>query len=538
MALADGGDAAPGGAVMRREVTPYVGGGPAPVATAPQQMAARVMASRAAQLAAEKEAAEAAEAEKSFWAHAGDIAYSALDDTVEPLRMATDLGRAAWFGIKSLFGATPDTEPEWRSNFAKGLPKPGNDEAVEKYSESSPVSEVLRVGWRFPGTRFLVEGYCQTTRYLDAEGTARKRTEVMAWVLSLCCDLRLSQAKTLSELVAATLGVGRMSLSAIGRCLPGETTAKSRIQRVWRFTSNRRVLVSDAMRGVIRCLLRGPRKKPLLVAFDWTEIRNFHTLMAAAVMKGRAVPLVWASYPEWVLHKSQNNLEEGLLRLLKDMLPKDLPVTLLADRGFGRTELARTCQLLGFHYVVRVKADVWVASREFHGKLLDYPVKKGVCRLLKNVAFRKERPVQQHVVVRWKPGLPRRRDEPWFLMTDLEQSPKKLSEMYGKRMTIEELFRDDKNKRNGWALRHTKITQADRLDRLLLILALAYVLLVGLGLMAQERFRPGMWCSSNDPRQCSVFTIGRVMLLRMEVKLAAAVAAVAMAIAEAARNWG
>jgi hypothetical protein len=47
------------------------------------------------------------------------------------------------------------------------------------------------------------------------------------------------------------------------------------------------------------------------------------------------------------------------------------------------------------------------------------------------------------------------------------------------------------------------------MDRLLLILALAYLLLVAIRLVGRREFRPGTWCSSNDPRQCSVFTIGR-----------------------------
>ena len=364
------------------------------------------------------------------------------------------------------------------------------------------------------------------------------RMEAITWVVSVCGALRLSQAKTLSQLVGAALDVGRVSLSAIGRAICGETTAKSRIQRTWRFTSNPRVVVSDAMRGVVAHLFKRKQKKPLLIAFDWTEIRNFHTLMAAAVMKGRAVPLLWASYPEWVLHKSQNNLEEGLLYLLKDMLPAGLKVILLADRGFGRTELARTCQHLGFHYVIRIRPDVWVQNQEFHGKLLDYPVKKGICKLLRDVAFRKVDPVKQHVVVRWKANLPKKRDEPWFLMTDLKRSPLALSELYGKRMTIEELFRDYKNKRNGWSLRHTKITKADRIDRLLLILALTYILLVGLGLCARAKYRAGMWCSSNNPQQCSVFTIGRYMMNRMQTPIRALLAAVLAAVCEAAPKWG
>ena len=84
------------------------------------------------------------------------------------------------------------------------------------------------------------------------------------------------------------------------------------------------------------------------MALDWVEVRTFHTLMAAAVQRGRAVPLLWASYPEWELSKSQNNLEEGLLRLLRTLIPQEVRVIVLADRGFGRTELAKVCQHLAF----------------------------------------------------------------------------------------------------------------------------------------------------------------------------------------------
>ena len=47
--------------------------------------------------------------------------------------------------------------------------------------------------------------------------------------------------------------------------------------------------------------------------------------MGAACIKGRAVPLLWASYPEWKL-LSQNSLEEGLLRLLRTLIPESVRV--------------------------------------------------------------------------------------------------------------------------------------------------------------------------------------------------------------------
>ena len=244
------------------------------------------------------------------------------------------------------------------------------------------------------------------------------RLQAITWIMTVGTDLRLSQTKTLAQLVAATLGVGRLSLAAIGRRLAGDSTAKHKIKRTWRFTSNRRVVVSDARRGVIARLCKR-RKKPLIVSLDWTDIRSFQTLMAAAVMKGRAVPLLWASYAKWELFKSRNALEEGLLHLLRTLIPPSVPVILLADRGFGRVEMARACGNFGFRYLIRIKPDAWVEHATFRGQLKNYPVAKGMRRVLQAVRHRKSRPVTHNIVVRWKLGLPAKRDEPWYLMTDL-----------------------------------------------------------------------------------------------------------------------
>ena len=111
-------------------------------------------------------------------------------------------------------------------------------------------------------------------------------------------------------------------------------------------------------------------------------------------------------------------------------------------------------------------------------------------------------------------------------MTDLRRPPAALSELYARGMTIEELFGDDKARRNGYALRATQLRRAERIDPLPLILALAYLSLVGWGRLARWRYRPGLWCSTNRPKECSDFTIGRVMLTRLRASAVAAFAAV------------
>lgn len=363
------------------------------------------------------------------------------------------------------------------------------------------------------------------------------RKDAIAWVVTVCAgSLRLSQAKTLAILVGSAMRVERISLANIGRAMTG--MVKHQIKRCWRFCANERIETADAMRGVLKRVLK-KRKKKLIVSFDWTDIKGFQTLVASAVFKGRSTPICWASCKKHVYdgHRSRNAFEESLLLVLRSMIPQQVKVILLADRGFGRTELARFCQNHGFSYVIRIGPKVQVRCDSYAGKLIDYPVHKGICKLLRSVAYRSHHCVTQNIVIRWVRGLPPKRDECWFLMTDLQAGPAQISKLYGQRMTIEELFRDHKNKRNGWSLRDTRITRADRLDRLLLILAIAYLLLCGIGMIAVQTGTSGNW-SSSTRNQCSVFTIGRIMLQRLRTNISSILAAIIAATEEVVPNWG
>jgi hypothetical protein len=365
------------------------------------------------------------------------------------------------------------------------------------------------------------------------------RPVILAWVLSVCAALRRSQAKTLAELVAAAVPTERATLANLGRAMAGPTRCKHRIKRAGRFVANRRVTVADGMAGVVGRLTRR-RTAPLIVGLDWVEVRTFHTLVAAAVAGGRSVPLVWASYPERELTKSRNNLEEGLVRLLRSLIPDRVRIVLLADRGFGRAELARTLAgLVNVSFVIRIKPRVRVRHPRFSGKLVDYPVRKGMRRVLRGVRFRSTDPVDVNVAIRWKKGLPEHRDEPWFLVTDLSKgSALRLTELYGKRTGVEEFFRDAKSVRNGLALRHTQLTRAGRFDRFVLVLVLAYLLLTGLGLRAMAECRPGEWSSRNTGTPCRAAVVGRTMLGRFALSPAAAIAAIFTITITAGQNWG
>jgi len=372
------------------------------------------------------------------------------------------------------------------------------------------------------------------------------RTDAMTWLLSACAvTLRQSQAKTLVALVAAAMNCRRISLANLGRRLSGWALVKHKIKRAWRFIANDRIEPSVAMTGVVeRLLARHPKDRPLLVSFDWTDIRGMQTLMAAANIKGRAIPLCWASCRKHVYdgHRSRNCFEESLLMMLRQMIPMHVRVIVLADRGFGRTELGRFCQRMKLHYVIRIQGKVRVKFNGEDVRLDHYPIRKGRSERLDDVIYRarSKHPLAQHVVIRWKKHLPKRRDEPWYLMTDLPRdegwTALRTSKLYGQRMDIEQLFRDGKNKRAGWSLRDTGINRPERLDRLILILALAYLLLMGVGLIAQDRLDPRHWSSNRRSDSASLFTIGQCMLER--IGLRGLIHAIQTQLLHEVPNWG
>jgi hypothetical protein len=319
--------------------------------------------------------------------------------------------------------------------------------------------------------------------------------------------------------------------------MAGPVTAQSAIKRAWRCTGHERIAVSDGLAEVIKKLIR-KRKKRLLVSFDWTEFREFHTLMAAACIKGRAVPLLWASSAEWTFLRSQNSLEEGWLRWLRTVIPESLRVVILADRGFGRAEWAAVCQERTCDSRVRIQPKVTVACTRYRGLLSHDPVKTGIAHVLRDVQDRADARVTHHVVIRWRFGLPKKRDCPWYLMTNLEGRAERLCPLDGCRMQVEELFRDQKNRRNGWALRNPRIQHADRFHRFLLILAWADLRRAGLGRQAKRDCEPAAGCTNRRKSECSVLTIGKARLDRCNDDPDELLRRVRDATEDAASKWG
>jgi hypothetical protein len=306
---------------------------------------------------------------------------------------------------------------------------------------------------------------------------------------------------------------------------------KHRIKRVWRFLKNDRIDLEAAQHDLIHAIFRPLGGKLVCIAVDWVDIRSYKVLVAAVVVRGRSIPLLWAAYEKWQLYKSQNNLEEGFFRLLKTLIPGWCRVVVVADRGFGRTSVATEMTAIGLPYVIRIQPSVWVKSGEYEGRLDDMPVRRGVSLWLGKVLYRKVRPVEQYVSMVWRA----RYEEPWFLMSNTAWRAERLFKIYAARMRVEELFRDKKNIANGWGLRWLRLSAAERLERLLLVLAVAYLWLVLAGLWCKRKLPRASYSVSSREGEMSLFRIGRELIGKIKIPLKLLLAQIPKLVKT---NWG
>lgn len=328
----------------------------------------------------------------------------------------------------------------------------------------------------------------------------------------------------------------RVSQADVGRSMETGTTPKHNIKRVSRFVRNERVNVAEGCRGLARIAAKASGGC-LVVAVDWVDVGRFKVLKAAVPLRGGAVPILFAVYPKWRLKKSQNQFEEAFFGLLSKLLPARTWTVVVADRGFARAELASFLRKLRMNHVIRVSSGATFTSETFSGPLSGHGVREGGHRVLGWGRYTARHPVERRMIVTWERG----NEEALVLGTDLDWNWRKVVAVFEGRMSVEELFRDEKNIRYGWGLRQTKVGSHGRLARLLVILAFAYLLLLVIGLVCRDTMSEKHWTSattkSND--QACGFTIGRFMLTRVKWHLAAVLEALErMLVGWVEENWG
>lgn len=291
---------------------------------------------------------------------------------------------------------------------------------------------------------------------------------VLSFVERELWGLRRSRQKTIAALTVGLLRKQQVGQAAIARGMVDDTTVKHRVKRAGRFVANEAIDPWEITGYLIAAMM--PKDRRSLVLVDWTDRGDYMLLKASLAFRRRALPIAWCHVRKWEYEKSQNDVEERFILRLASLIGPDRPWVLVADRGFGRAELVRTLVEAEVRFVVRDADDVWVKKEGFEGRLWDLPHRRGRSVLYEGVVYHKTKKLKVNLAVCHKEPAA----EPWFLVTNLAEPARRIQRIYARRMGIEEGIRDCKS---GLELKRLWLSQPMRMDRMMILVALAMLLI-------------------------------------------------------------
>ena len=269
-----------------------------------------------------------------------------------------------------------------------------------------------------------------------------------------------------------------------------------------------------AYRPVLEQTLQGWQTVTAIVILDGVMVfgDRWQVFRLSLAHGGRAIPLVWLVLPGKGLTQMEK-LETMLRRAAAFLNPRVKHVIFLADSGFRDCDWAHLCLKIGWNYAIRIAGNTYVTlNNDWYGSIQQLGVQPGQRRYYPQVWLTQDRKLFTNLSVTWTPGDEKNPPELLALISSQPAARARLRE-YAVRMHTEESFRDDKS--GGFDMAHTRLQHADRLERLLLALAIAKLWCHELGEQVLEH---GDACRRTiDPgptRELSVFQLGLRWLKR------------------------
>jgi len=276
---------------------------------------------------------------------------------------------------------------------------------------------------------------------------------------------------------------GRLTLSGIARCFPARATSKSRYKRLTRFLDNKNFKMINLTTDLVRLIYEEENLLPVII--DQTQIGDVQVISANVPAEGRSIPLATSTFEYGKIETSQNRLEEEFLTSLSSRLPQGIKVVEILDRGYGKSILLKNRLKRQELFIIRGRRDVIMHYKE-NGKTYRKSLGRlkhslGKSRRYRNCLYQGKKEIKVDVIVYRQRSF----KEPWFLLVPSGKedilSTERVIELYRRRMNIEVTFRDFKSQLGvrGLSLR---VRKGQRLDRLLGVIVLTYILLLALGM--------------------------------------------------------
>ena len=324
--------------------------------------------------------------------------------------------------------------------------------------------------------------------------------------------VRVTRSRTLGWLVFGLIWSGSVSLTAVAGQIPLWIQTASAEQRLRRWLKNADVEVGPIWATLVPVLLASRSGQEVIVVVDPTPAAKRFTIVQIGILcRQRVLPIAWRVMPQqqgWTTR--QHCVIRDLVVQVAAAFPPTCSVTLVADRGLTCAELVDTCRTVGWHFTVRISANPRQSPliRRDDGSIVSLwqlVAGPGSSRVLSAAIFRKAGWRAGWLTIRWDAG----HKEPWLLFSDRPGGAARVRD-YRRRVRVEATYED--YKRRGWNLNASRIRAADRFDRLLLGLAIAYWWTTQLGLRVIRHGYRRQYDHAG-PRRMSVVRLGRACLL-------------------------
>lgn len=330
-------------------------------------------------------------------------------------------------------------------------------------------------------------------------------TTILAWLEDNVKDMRASRRKTLGAIVPAAMMLCGLGVLALGRAMNTGTTGKHNIKRVNRFLGNRDLECEAIAAGIFRAF--APREGRVLVLVDWTDVANGKLLVFALPRDGRALPFYTQVVAKDASEGALVQAEEQAVLALSRICAGRSDIVLVADRGFGNQRWIEAVGRQHWHFVQRLSRIFFVDVEGYIGTLKEHHLRKGSRpRDWGHGVFGQDERIHGRLVTVYAPDA----KEPWYLVTDLtDASAGQIVGMYRRRMWIEALFRDKKNRDWGMSLDAVELHDPARYERLFYIVALAFIFLSAYGAAAERcGFDRGFKANTRTVRVINLIRIG------------------------------
>lgn len=315
----------------------------------------------------------------------------------------------------------------------------------------------------------------------------------------------------LLDATIALINGASLTLTSIGRYLPGTAQVKNKIKRVDRLLGNQSLHLDVPLifKNIIAILTN--QLSLCVIAVDWSGYpsQEHHVLRASLVCDGRSIPLL-----SWIVpsDKQQNaQIQKDFLDALAEAVNQKAKVIIVTDAGFQNAWF-RHIKSLGWDFIGRIRGNIqmrldskgeyWFKRQELQAS--SKPEYLGPGTLARTAYARCDGHFYLHKKgskgrknKRSRCGIARPSQikdarsaatEPWLIFSSTNDfKPREVMKLYSRRMQIEQNFRDEKSERFGLGLRASYSRTVGRMLVLSLLATLSTIVLWLIGYHAENK---------------------------------------------------